>query len=240
MSLLVNPIPRRQPIRRGLGLLGDSFSGNCHTIAATAFGTEAYGYAAMIAARTGLFPSYFDNQGKVGDHTGQFLARLPACIASSTADLWLLLSRTNDSTTAGMALADTKANVMKVVIAFLNTPGKYLIVGTGTPRFGGRALAGQTLADAIAYKDWVLNYVSQFVPVANCWDGFTEAMTVEGLHPNLLGADFISSRIVPIITANFEFPGVPLPTDAGDIYSAIRPFGCLNVNPLLAARCRLA
>ncbi|KWS41974.1 SGNH/GDSL hydrolase family protein [Pseudomonas syringae] len=234
MSLLVNPIPRRQPIRRGLGLLGDSFSGNCHTIAATAFGTEAYGYAAMIAARTGLFPSYLDNQGKVGDHTGQFLARLPACIASSTADLWLLLSRTNDSTTAGMSLADTKANVMKIVTAFLNTPGKYLILGTGTPRFGIKALNGQALADAIAYKDWVLDYVSQFVPVVNIWDGFTEAMTVEGLHPNILGADFICSRVVPIITANFEFPGVPLPTDAGDIYSAIRPFGCLNANPLLA------
>ncbi len=234
MSLLVNPIPRRRPIRRGLGLLGDSFSGNCHTIAATAFGTEAYGFAAMIAARTGLFPSYLDNQGKVNDHTGQFMARLPAAIASATADLWLLLSRTNDSTTAGMTLADTKANVMKIVAAFLNTPGKYLIVGTGTPRFGGRALAGQALADAIAYKDWVLSYVSQFVPVVNIWDGFTEAMTVEGLHPNILGADFISSRVVPVITANFEFPGIPLPTDAGDIYSAIRPFGCLNANPLMA------
>lgn len=234
MSLLINQAPRRQPIRRGLGLLGDSFSGNCHTIGATVYGTEAYGYAAMIAARTGLFPSYLDNQGKVGDHTGQFLARLPACIASSTADLWMLLSRTNDSTTAGMNLADTKANVMKIVTAFLNTPGKYLIVGTGTPRFGSKALTGQALADAIAYKDWVLSYVSQFVPVVNIWDGFTEAMTVEGLHPNILGADFISSRVVPIITANFEFPGIPLPTDAGDIYSAIRPFGCLNANPLLA------
>lgn len=234
MSLLVNQAPRRQPIRRGLGLLGDSFSGNCHTIAATAYGTEAYGFAAMIAARTGLFPSYLDNQGKVGDHTGQFMARLPACIASSTADLWLLLSRTNDSTTAGMTLADTKANVMKIVTAFLNTPGKYLIVGTGTPRFGARALAGQALADAIAYKDWVLSYVSQFVPVVNIWDGFTEAMTVEGLHPNIVGADFISSRVVPIVTTNFEFPGIPLPTDAGDIYSVIRPFGCLNANPLLA------
>ncbi|WP_346394112.1 SGNH/GDSL hydrolase family protein [Pseudomonas syringae] len=233
MSLLVNPAARRQPIRRGLGLLGDSFSGNCHTIAATAFGTEAYGYAAMIAARTGLFPSYLDNQGKVGDHTGQFLARLSACITSSTADLWMLLSRTNDSTTSGMTLADSKANVMKIVMAFLNTPGKYLIVGTGTPRFGSKALTGQALADAIAYKDWVISYVSQFVPVVNIWDGFTEDMTVEGLHPNILGADFLSSRIVPIINANFEFPGIPLPTDAGDIYSTIRPYGCLNANPLL-------
>ncbi|WP_057414769.1 hypothetical protein [Pseudomonas cannabina] len=183
--------------------------GNCHSIAETAFGTEAY------ATRPGS-------------------RRAPACIASSTADLWLLLSRTNDSTTAGMSRADTKAKVMKIVTAFLNTPGKPLIVGTGTPRFASRALAGQALSDAIAYKDWVLNYVSQFVPVVNIWDGFTEAMTVEGLHPNLLGADFISSRVVPIITANFEFPGIPLPTDAGDIYSPIRPFGCLNANPLLA------
>nr|WP_253910409.1 SGNH/GDSL hydrolase family protein [Pseudomonas syringae] len=51
-----------------------------------------------------------------------------------------------------------------------------------------------------------MSYVSQFVPVVNIWDGFTEAMTVEGLHPNILGADFISLRVVPIITANFEFP----------------------------------
>lgn len=123
---------------------------------------------------------------------------------------------------------------MKVVTALLNTSGKYLVVGTGTPRFGAPTLAGQALAEAIAYKDWILRYVSKFVPVVNIWDGFTEAMTVEGLHPNIVGADFISLRAVPIVTANFEFPGIPSPTDAGEIYSAIRPFGCLNANPLLA------
>lgn len=233
MTLLANSRPTRRRIRRGLGLLGDSFSGNCHTIAATSYGTEAYGYAGALAAKTGLFPDYRDNQGKVGDHSGQFMARLPAAIASTTADLWLLLSRTNDSTTTGMTLTDTKANVMKIVMAFLGTPGKYLIVGTGTPRFGDKALTGTALAEAVAYKDWVLNYVSQFVPVVNIWDSFTQEMTVEGLHPNLLGADFISGRLAPIVNAGFEFFGVPLPTDAADLYSAIRPFGCLNANPLM-------
>jgi hypothetical protein len=43
MSLLAELQPARRRIRRGLGLLGDSFSANCHTVAATAFGTEAYG-----------------------------------------------------------------------------------------------------------------------------------------------------------------------------------------------------
>ncbi|TDV44383.1 hypothetical protein EC919_11455 [Pseudomonas graminis] len=234
MSLLAEAQPTRRRIRRGLGLLGDSFSANCHTIDTKAFGTEAYGYAGAIAAKTGLFPSYLDNQGKVGDHSGQFMPRLPSCLTSATADLWMLLSRTNDSTTPGMTLADSKANVMKAIMAFQNTPGKYLIVGTGTPRFGTKALTGQALADAIAYKDWVLTYVKQFVPVVNIWDGFTQAMTVDDLHPNLIGADFIQSRCVPIINANFEFFGVPLPTDAADLYSAIRPFGCLNANPLLA------
>jgi hypothetical protein len=233
MSLIVSgPISKRR-IRRGLGLLGDSFSANCHTVAATAFGTEAYGYAGATAAKTGLFPSYLDNQGKVGDHSGQFMARLPGRLTSATADLWMLLSRTNDSTTSGMTLADSKANVMKAITAFQNTPGKYLIVGTGTPRFGSKALTGQALADAIAYKDWVLAYVKQFVPVVNIWDGFTQAMTVDDLHPNIIGADFIQSRCVPVINANFEFFGVPLPTDAADLYSAIRPFGCLNANPLM-------
>jgi hypothetical protein len=234
MTLLAEAQPTRRRIRRGLGLLGDSFSANCHTIDTKAFGTEAYGYAGAIAAKTGLFPSYLDNQGKVGDHTGQFMPRLPSCLTSATADLWMLLSRTNDSTTPGMTLADSKANVMKAITAFQNTPGKYLIVGTGTPRFGTKALTGQALADAIAYKDWVLTYVKQFVPVVNIWDGFTQAMTVDDLHPNLIGADFIQSRCVPIINAYFEFFGVPLPTDAADLYSAIRPFGCLNANPLLA------
>lgn len=234
MSLVVSAVkPTRRRIRRGLGLLGDSFSGNCHTIAATAFGTENYGYAGALAAKTGLFPDYRDNQGKVGDNTGQMMARLPASIASATADLWMLLSRTNDSTTAGMSLVDTKANVMKIVMSFMGTPGKYLIVGTGTPRFGDKALTGTALQEAKDYKDWVLSYVSQFVPVVNIWDGFTQDMTVEGLHPNILGADFIAGRLAPIINANFEFFGVPLPTDAGDLYSAIRPFGCLNANPLM-------
>jgi hypothetical protein len=234
MSLLISTAVPRRRIRRGLGLLGDSFSANSHTIAATAFGTEAYGPAGAIAAKTGLFPSYLDNQGKVGDHSGQFMSRLPSCLTSLTADLWLLLSRTNDSTTPGMTLADSKANVMKAITAFQNTPGKYLIVGTGTPRFGTKALTGQALADANTYKEWVLSYVRQFVPVVNIWDGFTQDMTVDDLHPNLIGADFIQSRCVPIINANFEFSGVPLPTDAADVYSAIRPFGCLNANPLLA------
>lgn len=234
MSLLISTAVPRRRIRRGLGLLGDSFSANCHTVDPKAYGTEAYGYAGAIAAKTGLFPSYLDNQGKVGDHTGQFMPRLPSCLTSLTADLWMLLSRTNDSTTPGMTLADSKANVMKAITAFQNTPGKYLIVGTGTPRFGTKALTGQALADAIAYKDWVLGYVRQFVPVVNIWDGFTQDMTVDDLHPNLIGADFIQSRCVPIINANFEFFGVPLPTDAADLYSAIRPFGCLNANPLLA------
>jgi hypothetical protein len=233
MSLLISNAVARRRIRRGLGLLGDSFSANCHTIDPKAFGTEAYGYAGAIAAKTGLFPSYLDNQGKVGDHSGQFMPRLPSCLTSLTADLWMLLSRTNDSTTSGMTLADSKANVMKAITAFQNTPGKYLIVGTGTPRFGTKALSGAALADAIAYKDWVLGYVRQFVPVVNIWDGFTQDMTVDDLHPNLMGADFIQSRCVPIINANFEFFGVPLPTDAADLYSAIRPFGCLNANPLM-------
>ena len=233
MSLLAELRPTSRRIRRGLGLLGDSFSANCHTVVPTACATESYGYAGAIAAKTGLFPSYLDNQGKIGDHTGQFMARLPSCLTSVTADLWMLLSRTNDSTTVGMTLADSKANVMKAITAFQNTPGKYLVVGTGTPRFGTKALTGQALADAIAYKDWVLSYVRQFVPVVNIWDGFTQAMTVDDLHPNIIGADFIQSRCVPVINANFEFFGVPLPTDAADVYSTIRPFGCLNANPLM-------
>ncbi|MGE6387389.1 SGNH/GDSL hydrolase family protein [Pseudomonas sp. NPDC078416] len=234
MTLIIGAAPTsKRRIRRGLGLLGDSFSANCHTIDPKAYGTEAYGYAGAIAAKTGLFPSYLDNQGKVGDHSGQFMPRLPSCLTSATADLWMLLSRTNDSTTPGMTLADSKANVMKAITAFQNTPGKYLMVGTGTPRFGAKALTGQALADAIAYKDWVLTYVIQFVPVVNIWDGFTQAMTVDDLHPNLIGADFIQSKCVPVINANFEFFGVPLPTDAADLYSAIRPFGCLNANALM-------
>lgn len=234
MSLVLGGQRARHRIRRGLGGLGDSFTANCHSIAATAFSTENYGYLGAIAAQTGIFPSYLDNQGKVGDHTGQFMVRVPACLASVTADLWIMPSRTNDSTAAGMTLADTKANVMKIVQFFLNTPGKHLIVGTGTPRFGTKAIVGQALADAIAYKDWVLDYVSLFVPVVNTWDGFTQDMTVDDLHPNILGADFLQSRYVPVIKANYQFVGAPLPLDAADVYSALRPFGCLNPNPLLS------
>lgn len=227
------PATKKKRIRRGVGGLGDSITANCHSIAATAYSSEAYGYLGGLASKIGVQALYTDNQGKVGDHSGQFMPRLPLALASQTADLWFVPSRTNDSTTPGMTLADSKANIMKIVTSFLSTPGKYVVIGTGMPRFGTKALTGQPLLDAIAYKDWVLSYVSQFTLVVNTWDGFTQAMTVDDLHPNILGQDFISSKLVPVVLDNFEFVGVPLPTDTADIYSAIRPFGCLNVNPLM-------
>ena len=72
------------------------------------FNVDAWGTPVAVTGKAWHLPDYRDNQGKVGDHPSQFMMRLPACLTSTTADLWMLLSRTNDSTTNSMTLTDSK------------------------------------------------------------------------------------------------------------------------------------
>lgn len=217
---------------RDIGGFGDSFTANCHSIAATAYATENYGYLGNVAAMSGTaFASYLNNFGVVGENTSQFLARIAAPLASFC-QIFLMPSVTNDRTQSGMTLADTKRNVLDIVEQFTKA-GKLIIVGTGTPRFGTKALSAQAAQDAYDYRTWVLTTLSKQVPVVNIWDDFTQADTVDDLHPNPIGAVKIATKFNAIIT-QLQLKSIPLPTDALDKYSALSRTGSLTANPLLA------
>lgn len=216
---------------RDIGGFGDSFTANCHSIAATAYATENYGYLGNVAAMSGTaFASYLNNFGVVGENTSAFLSRIAAPLASSC-QIFLFPSVTNDRTTSGMTLADTKRNVLDIVEQFTKA-GKLIIVGTGTPRFGSKALSAQAAQDAYDYRTWVLNELSKQVPVVNLWDDFTQADTVDDLHPNPVGAAKIADKFIPVIN-QLQLKAVPLPVDAADKYSTLSRSGSLTANPLL-------
>lgn len=217
---------------RDIGGFGDSFTANCHSIAATAYATENYGYLGNVAAMSGTaFASYLNNFGVVGENTSQFLARISAPLAS-TCQTFLFPSVTNDRTTSGMTLADTKRNVMDIVEQFTKA-GKLIIVGTGTPRFATKALTTQAAQDAYDYRTWVLTTLSKYTPVVNIWDDYTQADTVDDLHPNPQGAVKIATKFLDVIN-QLQLKPVPLPVDTLDKYSALSRTGSLTANPLMA------
>lgn len=219
--------------KRTIAGFGDSFTANCHTAAATAYSSENYGYLHWAAALSGTaFAPYTENFGVGGTTTVDFLtqARMSAMLAG-VSDVVLFPSVTNDRTLSGMTLAATKRNVMRIIETTL-AAGKLIIVGTGTPRFGSKALPADEALNARAYRDWVLSYVSLFVPVVNIWDDYTEADTNDGLHPNVVGAWKIGSKFATVLRTLGMQP-IPLPIDAGDVYSANCLTGALNLNPLL-------
>jgi len=224
-------------IRRGLAGGIDSFTANCHSIAATAYSTENYGYLGALAAKTGMFADYQDNFGVIGNTSAQGLPRIPTALASPRADVLIIPGVPNDFTNTSMTLADSKANILKMIELTKNTPGKYIIIGTGTPRFDDK-LAAVPVArqpDMLAFKNWVMDVVSKLTFVVNIWDGFTQAMTVDNLHPNPLGADFLSERLKDVVNSNFEWSQIALAADSTDVYSVgARPFGSLVPNPLLS------
>ena len=216
---------------RDIGGFGDSFTANCHSIAATAYATENYGYLGNVAAMSGTaFASYLNNFGVVGENTSAFLSRIAAPLASAC-QIFLFPSVTNDRTTSGMTLADTKRNVMDIVEQFTKA-GKLIIVGTGTQRFGSKALSAQVAQDAYDYRTWVLTELSKQVPVVNLWDDFTQADTVDDLHPNPVGAVKIADKFLPVIN-QLQLKSTPLPVDVADKYSTFSRSGSLTANPLL-------
>lgn len=232
LTASANPKVKRK-VRRDIAGLGDSFVANCHTIQANAaYATEVYGMLGGIAMAMGCFAPYTENYGLVGDTTNGFFARATAAFTGK-ADVVITPSVTNDRTDATLTIADTKANILKL-LSIARANGKYYCVGTGTPRFGTKALTSAQEADALEFKRWVLDELSLLTVVCNEWDGFTQAMTVDDLHPNPLGQAFLTARWVEVLSADFDFGQPPYLTFVGQLYGPKRPYGSLTANPLLA------
>jgi len=226
------------PLQREIAIFGDSRTAMCHTIAATAFATENYGYAFWACATSGVaFCPYTNNFGVGGDTTAQMLARI-APVVASTAQIVLFMGGTNDRT-GGMTVADTKRNITSIVRR-LQKSGKIVIVGNDTPRFGAKALTTQQQADHIAIRDWITNDLSKITPVVDTYSLITPADLNDELHPNVKGAAKLGALAFgPALKKYLSVP-VDLPTEALDAYSATSTTGSLITNPLLTGSVSLS
>lgn len=217
-----------KPLSREFAIYGDSRTAQCHTVAATAFSTENYGYAFWAAQASGGFCPTTHNFGVGGDTTAMMLARIAAVVACP-ADIVLFMGGTNDRTSS-MTVADTKRNILAIVRR-LQKAGKVVIVGNDTPRFGSKALTAPQQVDHEIIRDWINNELSKLTPVADTYSRIVVSDLHDELHPNPKGAYKIGALgFGPVLATYIRLP-VDLPTEATDLYSVNNITGSLTANP---------
>lgn len=220
-----------KPLNREIAIFGDSRTAMCHTIAATAYSTENYGYAFWACALSGkAFCPYTNNFGVGGDTTAQMLARITA-VVNSPADIVLFMGGTNDRT-GGMSVADTKRNITAIVRR-LSKAGKIVIVANDTPRFADKALTPSQQDDHEAVRDWITNELSAITPVVDTYSRIVQTDLHDNLHPNPKGAYKIGSAFAEALVKYSKIP-VDLPVDSTDTFSATNITGSLVANPLMS------
>lgn len=220
-----------KPLNREIAIFGDSRTAMCHTIAATAYATENYGYAFWACALSGkAFCPYTNNFGVGGDTTAQMLARIKP-VVDSGADIVLFMGGTNDRI-GGMSVADTKRNITAIVRR-LTKAGKIVIVANDTPRFGDKALTPSQQADHEAVRDWITNELPDITPVVDTYSRISQDDLHDSLHPNPKGAYKIGSAFAEALTKYSKLP-VDLPVDSTDTFSAFNITGSLVANPLMS------
>lgn len=219
-----------KPLNREFAIFGDSRTAQCHTVAATAFSTENYGYAFWAnQVAQGFCPTNY-NFGVGGDTTGMMLARI-STVVSCPADIVLFMGSTNDRT-SGMTVADTKRNITAIVRR-LQKAGKIVIVSNETPRFGTKALTAPQQADHEIIRDWITDELSKITPVADTYSNIIQSDLHDDLHPNVKGAYKIGVLGFGPILAKYINLGVDLPTESADLYSTNNVTGSLTSNPLM-------
>jgi len=219
-----------KPLSREFAVFGDSRTAQCHTIAATAFSTENYGYAFWAAQVSGGFCPTTNNFGVGGDTTAMMLARISAVVACP-ADIVLFMGGTNDRT-GGMTVADTKRNIISIVRR-LQKAGKIVIVGNDTPRFGSKALTAPQQLDHESIRDWVTNELSKITPVADTYSLINQSDLWDDLHINVKGAYKVGALGFGPVLAKYIRLGVDLPTESTDLWSVNNTTGSLTANPLM-------
>jgi lysophospholipase L1-like esterase len=230
LDVPVSPTNLTKPLSREFAIFGDSRTAQCHTIAATAFSTENYGYAFWAAQVAGGFCPTTYNFGVGGDTTGMMLARISAVVACP-ADIILFMGGTNDRT-GGMTVADTKRNITAIVRR-LQKAGKIVIVGNDTPRFATKALTAPQQVDHETIRDWIINELSEITPVADTYSLIVQSDLHDDLHVNIKGAYKVGALGFGPVLAQYVNLGVDLPTESADLFSVNNITGSLTANPLM-------
>jgi len=164
------------------------------------------------------------------------LARITP-VVNSPAEIVLFMGGTNDRT-GGMSVADTKRNITAIVKR-LNKAGKIVIVANDTPRFADKALTPSQQVDHENIRDWVLNELSEFTPVADTYSLIVQSDLHGNLHPNPKGAYKIGGAFSEAIEKYSKIP-VDLPVDSTDTFSVTNTTGSLVANPLMSGSANMS
>ncbi|UAV89922.1 GDSL-like lipase/acylhydrolase [Pseudomonas phage REC] len=223
-----------KPLNRKIAIYGDSRTANCSSGTAPNIFTENYGYASWLGQYSGG-RIYFDpayNFGVGGNTSAQWAARVNDVIASD-ADVVVCLISTNDRT-ADFTLAQTQQNI-EYTVNKLKAAKKIVVFIAETPRGGANALTPARQAIHDQTREWIKSYLPKLgVRVVDVYDQLldTAANTVDGLHPNPVGARVIGEALARQIQDLFDSPAL-LPRFSSVFDASTNRFGQLNSNALL-------
>lgn len=226
-----------KPLNRKIAIYGDSRTANCSSGTAPNSFTENYGYASWLGqysdGRICFDPAY--NFGVGGNTTAQWAARVNDVI-SSDADVVVCLISTNDRT-ADFTLAQTQQNI-EATVNKLKAAKKVVVFIAETPRGGTNALTPARQAVHDQTRDWIKSYLPKIgVRVVDVYDQLldTASNTVDGLHPNPVGARVIGEGLAKGIQDLFDSPAL-LPRFSSVFDSTTNRFGQLNSNSMLLGK----
>lgn len=226
-----------KPLNRKVAIYGDSRTANCSSGTAPNSFTENYGYASWLGqyseGRICFDPAY--NFGVGGNTTAQWAARVGDVIASD-ADIVICLISTNDRT-ADFTLAQTQQNI-EATVNKLKAAKKVVVFIAETPRGGSNTLSAERQLVHDQVRAWIKSYLPKLgVRVVDVYDRLldTAANTVDGLHPNPVGARVIAEDVAKGTQDLFDTPAL-LPRFSSVFDAATNRFGQLNSNSLLTGK----
>lgn len=233
----------QRPVSRHITIDGDSRTANTHGGTPPNELAENYGYGAWLCQYTEgrVRVSESRNGGTPGDTTPQWLASMPATLAFGAGVIVTLIG-TNDRGTANLSLETSKRNIEAGIRMQLEA-GVTPIIVAELPRGDTYALTGQQLANHLALRDWIKEYMPTLgVRVADPYPDLVDPENadlalprtgyfVDGLHPGPIAARIIAKHIAPHLNAIFA-ARLALPTFSSPYDATNNVTGWLTSNPL--------
>ena len=196
-----------------LAIFGISTSAGCATIIAfgdsitEGYGSNSGGYPPKLSSllNGNAKPSIVINQGVGGEQTPQGISRLDSVLASSPANLILIMEGTNDAN-SGISVETTQYN-LGAMIAKAKAAGVIPMLATLTPsnRGGSEALIPDVwnpmitnLAGTNGVK--LVDHYAAFLPN---WS----SLNADGIHPNEAGYQFMASTWYAAIASMISSSG---------------------------------
>lgn len=177
-----------------------------------------------------------------GFTTTQVIQQKLASVMSSTANIVVVLASINDAN-AGVVVGTSLTNLAFIVNQIVGV-GKICILIPELPRGPAGALSGSGLNEHFQIAQYLRTFASiPGVYIADPWldvcdpidanGSWISTYTLDGLHPNTIGAYFMGKAIARVLNIIYPEPGL-LASSNADRYNAVsNPRGNLFANGML-------